>query len=681
MDMPPLISNSNISVEEIEPDGSDRDEIVVQRGVRYRDSYDEYGRRRSRVGNRGLQDILRKELGSVRQSIADHSDLLLAQVERACLEAVSKMEATITDLRGQNTKLQGQLKMAEEKLRNQHVSTAPASPLKNASAAGLSQVVRPFVPKPSILKVSEPLVKAPKMDIPGQIISESEGEEVIAASRDTHLSDLDARGGAIMARPARRSTSDKGKSASSAPRSAVFADASSMKEKVKEAVMQKEYNVMDFYKQRGLAQLVARSPLFDNITLFVVALNSFWISYDTDNNQADVLMKAEPIFQIVENLFCAYFTGELVTRFCAFEVKKNSFRDYWFIFDFTLVVMMVVETWVMTLIISMWPGGSNNFSAAASNASILKLAKLMRLTRMARMVRLLRALPELMVLLKGLVAATRSVFFTLCLLGLVIYVFALLFVQLMQAGAIHAGPEYDANFKSVPDAMYFLLLRGTLPDLADHVYDMSSNNILFAMLFLIFVLLASLTLMNMLVGVLVDVVSVVSAVEKEHMTVQWVKVKLLEMLESTGFDDDGNLQISKQEFETLLLNPKAAKMVQEVGVDVVGLVDFADFIFQDGQELSFPEFMELVLQLRGSNTATVKDIVELRKFVSVQLHSAMQKVTSAVETNLDKKIQRGYSKTFLPDVKARPIHAPIQAHGQSRRHANNPTATADETEV
>ena len=53
---------------------------------------------------------------------------------------------------------------------------------------------------------------------------------------------------------------------------------------------------------------------------------------------------------------------------------------------------------------------------------------------------------------------------------------------------------------------------------------------------------------------------------------------------------------------------------------MVALVDLADAIFtdengQEEEELSFPKFMEVVLNLRGSNHATVKDIVDLRKFI------------------------------------------------------------------
>jgi len=60
-----------------------------------------------------------------------------------------------------------------------------------------------------------------------------------------------------------------------------------------------------------------------------------------------------------------------------------------------------------------------------------------------------------------------------------------------------------------------------------------------------------------------------------------------------------------------------------MGVDVFGLVDLTDFIFRDGHALDFGEFMELVMQLRGSNQATVKDIVDLRKFIVNEIKSGM----------------------------------------------------------
>merc|ERR1719414_1305886 len=112
--------------------------------------------------------------------------------------------------------------------------------------------------------------------------------------------------------------------------------------------------------------------------------------------------------------------------------------------------MMVLETWVMTTIM-LFSGNSD--SGNLGNASILRMARLMRLSRMARMARLFRAMPEILILVKGMVSATRSVFFTLCLLAILLYVFAIAFVQVLRG-----TPAGDKYFRKVGVAMHTLLL-------------------------------------------------------------------------------------------------------------------------------------------------------------------------------------------------------------------------------
>lgn len=398
-----------------------------------------------------------------------------------------------------------------------------------------------------------------------------------------------------------------------------------MKEKVKLAIMKKEYSVTDYYKETGICQRIARSAIFDNTSLVIITINAIWISVDTDYNTKPTLINAHPVFVFAENFFCGYFVFEVLARFGAFNVKRMCLTDPWFVFDSTMALMMVLETWVMTVMLVLTQAGDGEVNMG--DASILKLIRLLRMTRMARMARLLRAMPELMILIKGIMVATRSVFFTLCLLVLIIYVFAVCLTQITDG----FEPLHTTYFSTVLDSMNTLLLRGTLPDLADIVNAMGKVNYGFAFVMLFFILMSSLTVMNMLVGVLVEVVSVVSAVEKDQMTMTYVKSMLMSMLEDYDADEDHNMSISKSEFEQLLLKPRAARIIQDVGVDVVGLVDFMDFIFKDGQELSFPEFMDVVLQLRGTNNATVRDVVDLRKFVLGEINHAVNTLTAAVK--------------------------------------------------
>merc|ERR1719498_444639 len=97
---------------------------------------------------------------------------------------------------------------------------------------------------------------------------------------------------------------------------------------------------------------------------------------------------------------------------------------------------------------------SGGKSDGIGNAGIMKVARLFRLSRMARMARLLRSIPELMIMIKGMAAACRSVFFTLCLLAFLTYVFAIAFKQLTDGTTV--GSQH---FNGVFQSMYSLLVH------------------------------------------------------------------------------------------------------------------------------------------------------------------------------------------------------------------------------
>merc|ERR1719158_36738 len=101
--------------------------------------------------------------------------------------------------------------------------------------------------------------------------------------------------------------------------------------------------------------------------------------------------------------------------------------------------------------------------------------------------------------------------------------------------------------------MKSLLLYGTVPDMADFVDNVWAEHFMLATCLLIFILLGSLTVMNMLVGVLVEVVSVVSAVEKEELKLTFVKTQLFQMIRKCGMEATEDMMVSKQDFEYLFL--------------------------------------------------------------------------------------------------------------------------------
>eukprot|EP00928_Gymnodinium_smaydae_P038324 TRINITY_DN2645_c0_g2_i1.p1 TRINITY_DN2645_c0_g2~~TRINITY_DN2645_c0_g2_i1.p1 ORF type:complete len:582 (+),score=100.45 TRINITY_DN2645_c0_g2_i1:355-2100(+) len=348
-----------------------------------------------------------------------------------------------------------------------------------------------------------------------------------------------------------------------------FPDHDEVKATVKKSIAKREpYNVMNFYCKRGLYQFIARHRMFENFTLFVISLNAFWMWIDTDFNTQKELFRFHPVFQVMEHFFCIYFSTEWYIRFRAFHRKCHGLRDYWFVFDSLLVLMMVLETWVFSFVVVARGSGG---SPLGGNTAIVRLFRLMRLSRLVRM---LRSMPELMILVKGMITAMKSVCYVMFLLIVVVYIFGIAMTQ-----ASVGEPFHDAYFSSVPYSMYSLLIYGTFVDnLAEFLNEMMFNEgYLCLTIALVFILLACITILNMLIGILCEVVSSTAECERLDIMTANLTDKLSSIIATIDVDYNG--MISMKEFRSILECPSALEALQSVDVDPIMLVDFADTLF------------------------------------------------------------------------------------------------------
>merc|ERR1719359_763182 len=94
-------------------------------------------------------------------------------------------------------------------------------------------------------------------------------------------------------------------------------------------------------------------------------------------------------------------------------------------FDFFLVVLMVIETWGMPLLLMMLnkEGGADGLG----QLSTLRLLRLLRLSRVGRVARLLQFFPEILMMVKSIFAAMRAVLCTFAMLLAMLYLFAIIF--------------------------------------------------------------------------------------------------------------------------------------------------------------------------------------------------------------------------------------------------------------
>ncbi|CAE6973476.1 Scn11a [Symbiodinium natans] len=385
-----------------------------------------------------------------------------------------------------------------------------------------------------------------------------------------------------------------------------------LRECFKRECIQSEENV-----PTSICGRIARSNFFNTCVLVIIILNSLWIAVDTDFNKSGSVWDAPYPFLITENLFCLFFTVELVVRMGAFQ-NAAQFCDGWFLFDSSLTVMMIWDTWVSFLVKTI--SGHNVISSQVRSFTVLRVLRVLRIARVARAARIINSLPELRVLVKGMVIAMRSTCTILALLLIIVYIFAILFVQLLSESQVGKG-----WFENVPQAMNFLLLQTLAGADVNVINKLLAAGWTYYILYLTFVFMGSLTLMNMLIGVLCEVVGVVAQIEEErafHDEAQSYIANFVDVL-----DMDGDHKLSKVEFLQLMeRDPDLLRGLQAFGIDVVAFCDNAIALFSDTDNMEVGDFVELVTQFRSQKQTTVKDLVDMRKFISMQLRHLAEEV-------------------------------------------------------
>ncbi|CAK8987008.1 unnamed protein product [Durusdinium trenchii] len=374
-------------------------------------------------------------------------------------------------------------------------------------------------------------------------------------------------------------------------------DKDAFKERARKALLRPQYNVFDYYHTTGVCQAIARHFVFDNLTVCVVALNAIWIAVDIDYNTSAVLTQADTVFQVVEHSFCTYFFLEIMIRFGAFAHKRRALMDVWFLFDSVLVANMVVETWLVPIIII----AAGTDAADVLNISFLRMMRMVKLLRLSRISRFIRSVPELVIILKAMGFAARSVLVFFLVWLVIIYIFAVVLRQATDSSTVGTS-----LFPSVPSAMNTLLLDGLLADYAPLMKSLGSESAILWVVGLAYILLVAITVLYMLVGCLVEAVGAIASSQKEGLAISYVA---------------GSVRAKMARCPLLAFQTpwQIAGILSSVKVDVVILGEMLEMIYEDlerqGEAMTFEKMIELMLNGRGSNTATVRDIKELLRMI------------------------------------------------------------------
>jgi len=254
--------------------------------------------------------------------------------------------------------------------------------------------------------------------------------------------------------------------------------------------------------------------------------------------------------------------------------------------------------------------------------------RLLRMARLVRLSRLLKNVPELVTLSKGLVQGVRASAASIFMISLFIYIFAIMMHSLLKDEHNlnqKLKDEHGVNFDRLGDCMWVLLIDGTFMldgtgnILSAFVFEGTFSTIAACLIMLMFIFLSAMVICNMLIGVLCEVVSEVIQAEQNENDIIRLKESMQSHLERY---DDGDGELSKDEFVKLMCDPHSKKILKELNVDVV-FMNALSSLFFTSNDMAMPiaGIIELMLACRGNNAATVQTIANSICYVTSRLDS------------------------------------------------------------
>merc|ERR1719183_1631661 len=182
--------------------------------------------------------------------------------------------------------------------------------------------------------------------------------------------------------------------------------------------------------------------------------------------------------------------------------------------------------------------------------------------------------------------------------------------------------------------MICLFYSGTLGDNITFIFEeIKAQKWSMAVVYLIYVFLTMFTVLNMLIGVLCEVVSQVDAKSKEDILIDYVRETLLKTLMELDEESDG--MISRREFDALMENQDAKAALIDLDVDPEMFGAVSSYLFDPAEpggpekELTFAEFLKRVLKMRASEKARVLDIMEMQKHIQKEHSKTAMEITNA----------------------------------------------------
>jgi len=362
----------------------------------------------------------------------------------------------------------------------------------------------------------------------------------------------------------------------------------------------------------------------------IILANSICIGVET---QQELTGESDPVFQTLEHMFLAVYLLEICLRLLA--VGRACFWDSWFLFDLLLVMGGCVASWVLTPIYAgNGPGDQNR--QVLSQLMVFRICRLLRLLRAMRMVKKFRSMWRLVY---GLLTSFNTMITTLSLVGLVLYTFACLGIEMITKDPNlreSASPEVrrivDTFFTDLFVTQMFLFQFVTLDSVAAVYMPLIKEKPILAIYFLSILLVVSISLMNLVMAKIVE-----GALDAAHHDHEMERQQRKESIRAivpvlkdifARMDQDGSGHVELRELQVLGMTQVPEELAPLVMMD--SMVELFEILDVDNSgTVSQDEFIEGILSMHISE-------VPLQQVQMLQMMRALRDKVSFIESHFSR---------------------------------------------
>ena len=214
-----------------------------------------------------------------------------------------------------------------------------------------------------------------------------------------------------------------------------------------------------------------QSSIFQFLVIFIIILNAITLGINT----YEINSFFQRFIELLDYAITVFFVIEISIRFIGEPKKINFFKNGWNIFDSLIVLISLIPI--------------------PNNSSYL----LLRLLRIFRVLRIISVVPELKKIIEALIDSIKRVFYVSLLLFIILYVYATI-------GSILFSEDMPSRWNDVGISLITLFQVLTLSSWEQVMLPLQEIYWWAWIYFFSFIIICAITMLNLLIAVLVDVV-------------------------------------------------------------------------------------------------------------------------------------------------------------------------------